>query len=408
MDYHRRLIEDSILERTKHYPVTAVLGARQVGKSTLIDNLFKERIQTVVFDPVQDIANARADPDFFLQNHPPPLFLDEIQYAPEVLAALKRRVDRFPDDRYIISGSQNLSVLRSISESLSGRVSIAHLWPLSFRESRKNIERQSILRKWLASGKDAVSGSIQTPQPVFDQIWRGGYPKLLALPDQLIPDYWASYMQTYIERDVRTVANIGSLQTFGRFFGLLAAYSAQEINHTQLGRELGVDRKTALQWTEIAEATYQWVSIPAYSRNAVKRVAGKRKGYFTDTGFLCYLQRISSPAALANHPFAGRLFKSWVVLEILKSFQNWPISPALYHYRSYAGAEVDLVLEIDGTLFPIEIKSKSNPDRHDTSGIRSFKECFPQERIADGLIICAIDKPTMITDNILAIPWWLI
>ena len=409
MKYKNRLLEKKLVELFKYYPVVAVLGARQVGKSTLVENLFRDRIRTVVFDPVVDVGNAREDPDFFLQNIIPPVFLDEIQFAPELLSSIKRRVDQEKKNGlYILSGSQNLAVLKNISESLAGRVAILHLLPMCHRELTQEAA-PSFLEKWL-SGEQVDLREVKTrePEPVFPYIWRGSYPKIMELPDSLVSGYWESYLQTYIERDVRTIANIGSLQTFGRFIGLLAAHSSQEINHTQLGRELGVDRKTALAWTEIAQATFQWFTIPAFSRNPIKKIAGKEKGYFSDTGFLSYLQRISSSEAIGSHPLKGSLFETYIAMEMLKVFHSWPLKPNLYHFRSYSGAEVDLVVELNGRLFPIEIKAKSNPTRKDTKGFASFRACFPHERIQQGLVICSIEKPQQLSEDAVAIPWWII
>jgi len=419
MEYRHRLLEARLEELFQYYPVVAVLGARQVGKSTMVENLFRGRAKTVVFDPVVDVGDAREDPDFFLQNNPPPVFLDEIQFAPELLASIKRRVDREKkNSRYIISGSQNLAVLRSISESLAGRVAVLRLYPMTRRETlglvspgfRGRISNPSpfFLEKWLANGVfDVDSGGKEAP-PAFTFIWRGCLPGIMELPDHLVSGYWESYLQTYIERDVRLVANIGALQTFGAFVGLLAAYSSQEINHSHLGRELGVDRKTALAWTEVAQATFQWLTIPAFSRNPVKKIAGKSKGYFVDTGFMCYLQRIGSPEAIGSHPLKGSLFETGIVMEIIKIIQSWPLKPNLYHFRSYAGAEVDLILEMNGRLWPIEIKAKSNPNRNDVRGINAFRKCFPAEDIGPGLIICSVEEPRRLTEDAVAIPWWIL
>lgn len=409
MKYKHRLIEKKLAELFQYYPVVAVLGARQVGKSTLVEHLFKDTLSTVVFDPVVDVGNARQDPDFFLQNTVIPVFLDEIQYAPELLASIKRRVDtERQNSLFILSGSQNLSVLREISESLAGRVAIVHLWPMCRKEINE-VHGTNFLEQWITGGKISLSSLHKSKSgPVYPQIWRGGYPKIMTLPDHLVPGYWQSYMQTYIERDVRTVANIGSLQSFGKFIGLLAALTAQEINYNQIGRELGVDRKTALAWMEIAEATYQWISIPAFSRNPIKKIAGKRKGIFTDTGFACFLQKISAPEVIGSHPMQGRLFETFVFMEIIKNLQQIPMVPHIYHFRSYSGAEVDLILEINGTLFPIEIKAKSNPNRKDIRGFAALRDCFPNERIHDGLLICSVEEPHKLSDDVLAVPWSLI
>ncbi|MEA3347798.1 MAG: ATP-binding protein [Pseudomonadota bacterium] len=409
MNYKHRIIEAKLDELFHYYPVIAVLGARQVGKSTLIENLFRERVDTVVFDPVVDIGNARQDPDFFLQNLKQPAFLDEIQYAPELLSAIKRVVDRKKlNGLYILSGSQNFAVLKDISESLAGRVAITHLWPMSRNEMAGN-EMTGFIEKWLTEERiDLRDWQKNESEAVYPRIWRGGYPGTMNLPDHLVSGYWSSYLQTYIERDVRKIANIGSLQSFGRFIALLAALSAQEINHNQLGRELGIDRKTALAWTEIAQATYQWLSVPAFCRNPIKKIAGKEKGFFTDTGLLCFLQKISAPEVIAGHPLHGRLFETYICMEIIKNLQKLPMVPNLYHFRAYSGAEVDLVLELNGKLYPIEIKAKSNPTRKDVRGFASFRECFPKEKIHDGLLICAIEQPQKLSENVVAIPWWLI
>ena len=363
MHYYPRLIEPFLRQLFSHYSIVAVLGARQVGKSTLVSHLFDEPLRTVVFDPAEDIGQARQDPDFFLQNNPSPLFLDEIQYAPELLSALKRKVDRdSKKGQYIISGSQNLAVVKNISESLAGRVAIIELMSMSFRELKQRLDHPSFLGKWIESGGQVAEvDSLDTPPAWYASIWRGGYPGLLELPDELVQNFRQSYIQTYVERDIRSVASVGDLHLFGRFFALLAAYSAREINPAEIGRELGIDRKTAISWKGIAEATYQWTEVPAFTRNATKRVASKRKGYFTDTGFICYHQRLASPNAIAGHPLQGQLIETWTAMEIFKAVQSWSTQPNFYHYRSHGGAEVDLVLEQDGLLFPVEIKSKAFP-----------------------------------------------
>mgnify|MGYP000856178396 CR=1 FL=1 len=411
MDYLSRTMETRILELTRYFPVVAILGARQVGKTTLVAHLSIEGLTTVTFDPVQDVGGARTDPDFFLQNRRPPLFLDEIQYAPELLASIKRQVDRERrPGQFILSGSQNLSVLKSISESLAGRVAVVELLPMSFAELHRDPARKGVLDAVVGGDEKAMdavrhAGSANCPG-LFDAVVRGGFPGVAALPPHLWDTYFASYRQTYIERDIRTVSGVSSLQTFGRFFGLLSALTAQEINRAQLGRELGVDNKTAAAWVDIALSTYQWHEIPAYSRNAIKRIAGKPKGYFVDTALACHLQRISGASHLEDHPLAGNLFETFVVSEIMKRIAVWPTPPGLYHYRTYAGAEVDLILERNGTLHPVEIKMTANPSRRDLWGIDSLKETFPRVRFGGGLLICAVPDVMPLREDVTAVPWW--
>jgi predicted AAA+ superfamily ATPase len=416
MKYHSRSLESTIQSLCTHFPVVAVLGARQVGKSTLVKHLFGSEYEVVVFDPVQDIEQARAEPDLFLANHPGRLFLDEVQYAPELLASIKRRVDRSGEaGQFILSGSQNLAVIKNISESLAGRVAIVELHGLSFAEI-KGTAASGRLLDWVDGAQRAGGGDQRSeispqggePPPWYATIFRGGLPGTLALPDALLPRFFSSYLQTYVERDIRTVADIGNLQLFSRFFRLLGALSTTEINASQVGRDLDIDRRTAIAWKSVLESTYQWTEIPAFSRNPVKRVAGKSKGVFSDTGMLCHLQRITSPEMIASHPLQGRIIETWVITEILKICSVWNTMPGFYHYRSAGGAEVDLILELNGRLFPVEIKSKAHPSKKDAGGIKSFRQAFPNEDIADGLLVCAAAQPYRISEHVMAMPWHML
>lgn len=405
--YHTRLAEGRLRELWSHFPVVAVLGARQVGKTTLIQHVLGPEIKTIVFDPTQDVGGAREDPELFLQNHPPPLFLDEIQYAPELTAAIKRWVDARPQSgQYVISGSQNLMVLGGLAESLAGRVAILDLPPMAGAELHHR-SGDDLLARWVRGREPG--GEASFPPPAWSPaLWRGGYPGLIALPDSLVQTALESYVRTYIERDVRTLAAVGDLQLFGRFFGLLAAYTACEVNASQLGRDLGIDRKTAIRWLSVAEAMYQWLEVPAFTRNPVKRISGKNKGYLTDTGLVCFHQRIPDPDQIPRHPLYGRLVETWVVMEIVKRSQVWPTRPALWHYRSHGGAEVDLILEWGGRLFPVEIKAKSHPARADGRGITAFRNAHPELDIAPGLIVCAVPEPQRLAPDLYAIPWWML
>lgn len=409
VDYHRRLLENRVVEAFNHFPVVVLLGARQVGKSTLVRQLLGDRLRTVVFEPVQDVGQARSDPDLFLRNHPEALFLDEVQYAPELLASVKRRVDQEGGPgQFVLSGSQNLSLVKGVSESLAGRAAILRLLPMSRAELTEQLDGD-FLAEWVRGRTPASSAAPGTRAPPwYSAIWRGGYPKLLSLPDSLVGTFFESYVMTVVERDIRTLAGIGDLQLFGRFFGLLGGLTGCEINASQLGRDLGLDRKTVQHWLSIAEATYQWMEIPAFTRNAVKRVSGRHKGYLTDSGLACWHQRVPGPDVIAGHPLQGQLIETWVVNEIVKRCRCWQVGPTFYHYRSHGGAEVDLVLEWGGTLYPIEVKAKSHPRAEDGRGIRAFRRAFPGENMAPGLIVSAADEPIWLDEDLYTVPWWLL
>ena len=408
MDYRARHAEHKLLEYARYFKAVLLTGARQVGKSTLLQHALPGA-RVLVFDPLQDLYGARSDPDLFLDSFAPPLVLDEIQYAPELLPALKRRMDS--SDRpgqYFLSGSQNLAVLESVAESMAGRVGILELAGMTLPELLHRGDQQGWLPVYLHRPSellDVVRGTCYEAGRLTRVLWRGSLPGLLDLPDRVVPDYLRSYVQTYVERDIRALHDIRSLADFGRFLALNAALTAQEIKDSQLGRDIGVSPPTAHRWRELLVNSYQWMEIPAYHGNTVKRISGKRKGYLRDTGLACSLQRLSSPEALLVSPLLGALFETWVVNQINRQFIHLPLPPQAYHWRTASRAEVDLVLEYDGRLHPIEVKCKTAPNRHDTRGLRAFRETYGSERVMPGLLIHAGSEAFWLDRHTMALPW---
>jgi predicted AAA+ superfamily ATPase len=411
--YKNRAISPKVRQLVDHFPVVVITGARQVGKTTLINHLFPG-FDKVVFDPVQDIENARAEPDLFLDNHPAPLVLDEIQYAAEVVPSLKRRVDLgCKSGSYILTGSQQWEILKTISESLAGRAAFVDLEGFSLAE----ISEDTADPDWLSCWLNDAEGFIKQPpvrreitRTLVEQLWRGWLPAADTIPLDLMPAFHEGYMRTYIERDVRQHAEVEDWQRFGRFVQLSAAMNGREINYSQLGRDISITPQTAQRWLSILKATFQWFEVPAFSGNAIKRLSEKPKGYLADCGFACYLQRISSPAALAGHPQLGALFESAVAAEIRKMSSLLGTSPMLYHWRSHGGAEVDLILERDGILFPVEVKLTANPSRKDARGIQAFRATYRELNIAPGLVITPGSSTnskalTKISDHDYALDW---
>lgn len=415
MNYKNRHLERKILQYREVFPALLITGARQVGKSTLLSQLLGGELPHIVFDPVIDIGNARQDPEFFLAQHPPPIILDEIQYAPELLPVLKRRIDR--DERpgqYFLTGSQNLALLRDISESLAGRVVVLDLGPLTLAE-RCGLGAQG-QAPWLQVLLDAAGAlpdfssnkRIEREAPyatVFEVLWRGGYPRTLDLDSALLAEVMQSYVRTYVERDIRTLANVQDQQQFSRFLALCAALTAQEINHSQLGREVGVTPQTAARWLGTLKATYQWLEVPPYHGNTIKRISGKPKGYFTDTGLAAFLQRISSPQALSGHPLLGALFETHVVMDLCRQFSRLDLAPQIHHWRTHGGAEVDLLLERDGICWPLEIKCKTRITPGDARGIAAFRATYPSLRQGPGLIIAPVEQVSRLRDEVLVVPY---
>jgi predicted AAA+ superfamily ATPase len=240
---------------------------------------------------------------------------------------------------------------------------------------------------------------------LFDRVWRGGFPRLLDLANDVLPDMFSSYLRTYVERDIRVLLDLEDQQLFSRFFALCAALTAQEINHSQLGREIGVTPQTAARWLAMLKTTYQWVEIPPFHGNVIKRVSGRSKGYLADTGLAAFLQRISSPQALAAHPLQGALFETHLVQDILRQMNLTAMPPRVYQWRSHGGAEVDLILERDGAFAPIEIKSKAQITPADARGIMAFRKTYSHLRQAVGCILAGVEQTFELPERVLVVPY---
>ncbi len=390
------------------FPVVVVSGARQVGKSTLLKHVLPEW-DMVVFDPATDVGNARRDPDLFLDNHPTPVVLDEIQYAPELVAAIKRRVDRNRQaGMYVLTGSQQWSVLKSVSESLAGRAVFLDLEGFGLSEIAEGGCDEHWLKRYL-DAPDAFVASpperLPSPRPVYEQLWRGFLPEADSLEADWIGEFYRAYLRTYIERDVRLISDVSDWQQFGRFVQLVAALTAQEVNYSQLGREISVTPQTAQRWLATLRATFQWFEVPAYHGNTIKRISGKSKGYIADTGLACSLQMISTPQTLSGHPMTGALFESAVIAEVRKLSATLATPPNLYHWRSHGGGEVDLLLERDGRIYPIEVKLNSHPSRKDARGITALRDTYPKQNIAPGLVIAPTGQFIRLSKTEYALPW---
>ncbi len=406
--YIKRFLGKRINKLFHNFPCVVLTGARQVGKSTLLRHLFPD-IPCIVFDPIHDIQNARQDPELFLNNNLPPLILDEIQYAPEVVPVLKRRIDKQRQPGlYILTGSQQWGILKQISESLAGRAVLCQLEGFSLGEISEQQPKISWLERWLSNPSQFMHLSKERLNPsstLFEQLWRGFFPEAQFLSLDLIPDFHFSYQGTYIEKDIRLLGDIADLQLFGRFVRLAAALTAQEVNYSHLGRELGLNPQTAKRWLSLLVQTFGWFEVPAFSNNAIKKVSSKPKGYFSDTGQVCFSQMISSKEALGGHPLWGAIFETAVVSEIRKLSALIPTPPRLYHWRLHSGAECDLILERDGVFYPIEIKAKTRPSSHDARGITAFREKHSHLKVEKGIILAPSEESYAVTEHVMTVPW---
>ncbi len=414
MRYHHRLIEPKLQSYANSFACTLVTGARQVGKSTLLEHIYGATHRSFVFDPVQDLFGVKDDPDLFLLNNPPPLILDEIQYVPELVPALKRFVDRERrPGMYLITGSQQWHVMKDLAESLAGRVAILDLPAFSFQEIA-DVAGLGWINRWLEkvpagveAGLEALSGCSSRGLSATEAIWRGGFPEVQTLSDDIIPGWMQGYVSTYLQRDVRTLLETRDETQLAAFLALCASLTAQECNYSQLGRDIGLSSPSAKRWIGVLRGTYQWFEVGAFAPNHIKRLSGKPKGYLADTGLACFLMRLSSPRAVQGHPAFGALFETLVVTECWKQLQQLPLVPTLYHYRQHSGSEVDLVIERDGMLFPIEIKASSRARPADGRSIENFRDKVG-DAVQPGLVIYAGTEVLRLGRACAAVPFDLI
>ena len=336
-----RDLASSLLRASRHFPAVTLTGPRQSGKSTLCRALFSEKPYANLEAP--DVrAFAADDPRGFLAQFPQGAILDEVQRTPELPSYLQGLIDEDPQPgRWILTGSQNLALLESVSQSLAGRSAVLHLLPLA---------RSECIR------------FSRYPQSLEEALLTGGYPRIF--DHELDPADWLrSYVATYVERDVRLISNIGDLALFQRFVELCAGRTGQLLNYSSLASDCGVSQPTAKAWLSVLETSFIAFRLPAFHSNQRKRLVKMPKLHFHDTGLACWLLGVRSADQLRSHPLRGALFESWVVSEVLKHRKNRGLDGGLSFYRDKDGVEVDLVVEDAGRLTLIEAKSSATASR---------------------------------------------
>ncbi|OFV86744.1 MAG: AAA family ATPase [Acidobacteria bacterium RBG_16_68_9] len=331
----RRTLAAKLRALARTFPTVTVTGPRQSGKTTLCRATFPGKAYVSLEAP--DVREyALRDPRGLIAEHVGGAIFDEVQRAPELLSYLQGEVDERPTaGRFILTGSANFALLQSVSQSLAGRTGLLQLLPLSLEEVRRFPER---------------------PEELFTLLWQGAYP---ALYDRGVPpgDWFAAYVGTYVERDVRQILNVTDLATFQTFLRLCAGRSAQLLNASALGADAGVTHNTARAWLAVIEASYLALRLPPFHANIRKRLVKAPKLHFYDSGLLCYLLGITRPEQLREHPLRGAIFESWVVSEIVKARANLGLAPNLSFYRDRKGLEVDAVLDRGTELVAVETKS---------------------------------------------------
>ena len=344
----------TLLQMAQGFPVLAITGPRQSGKSTLARSAFPA-LPHVNLEDHDTRSLALADPRRFLSRFSSGAIFDEVQRAPALLSYLLGVVDASPQmGRFVLTGSQQFGLLDSISQTLAGRVGMLTLLPLAHSELLAAEATSSSTCASKSSSTSTTAAWLKLEQ----RLWRGGYPALHAQHRRPDPLHWfAAYVSTYIERDVRQLLNITNLLTFQRFLMMCAARSAQLLNLNSLASDCGISQPTARQWLTVLQASHILTLVPPYFKNFGKRLVKTPKLYFLDTGLLCHLLRITSAEDLQVHAARGAVFETWVVAETLKHRHNRGLSPDLYFWRDSHGLEMDLVFEHGGRLQGVECKS---------------------------------------------------
>lgn len=382
--YITRSLTPVLKKSVAEFPAVVLTGPRQSGKTTILKHLFGDTHAYVSLEPPDIRAAAVEDPRGFLEMYPPPVIFDEVQYAPNLMPYIKERIDadRNRSGQYILTGSQNLLMIEKITESLAGRTAILRLLPLSRRESEGHPHAEL---PWEGSTQN-VRGSNNSYQQIWLTFLRGSYPELVANPKRDSHLWHAGYVQTYLERDVRTIRQAGDLSQFQIFFRALAARSAHLLNLSDLSKDLGVALNTVKSWLSVLEATYQVIILRRYFANVGKRLVKTPKVYFTDVETLCYLTGLKDPRYAASGPMGGAIMETAVLSEIVKTLTHRGIEPHVYFCRTSAGVEVDIVVESAGKLIPIEVKLSATPRPQMTSSIKTFRKDFA-EKAASGCIV---------------------
>lgn len=351
-----RTMSKAIFRAMKTFPAIVVTGPRQSGKTTLLKMLFAPSHKFVTLEDPDIRIRAKEDPIGFLEHYTPPVIIDEIQYVPELLSYIKTRIDeKRKPGQWLFTGSQHFTLMQGISQTLAGRVAVLSLMPFSYAERAGRGQTSLLVSEWLTEiNPDMVN---KDTLPVSELILRGNYPEI-ASKRSIDRQLWCgSYIATYLERDVRNLAQIGDLSQFEKFLKLCAVRTGQLLNLSELAKELGMSVPTVKRWLSILETGYQVYLLSPYYKNIGKRLIKSPKIYFNDTALASYLLGLHSKEALMNSPNFGNLFETMVVTDVLKRFLNSGQMPSLYYLRTRDGLEVDLAVEYELKLHLMEIKS---------------------------------------------------
>lgn len=399
-------MEDVISDLTKEYSCILITGPRQVGKTTMLEHLDKSR-KKVTLDDLQEKNLARTDPEMFLKLHKTPILIDEVQYAPELFAYIKIAIDNGAEPgSFWLTGSQSYKLMKLAQESLAGRIAILNLTTLSQNELYSDLSVKPFEVSLDSLTERSNNKKAANIEEIFERIWKGGMPGLASGKFTNRDIFYSSYLQTYLSRDVKDEISIKDDSQFIDFLRAVACRAGQELNIHSIAIDVDVSDDTAKRWLSLLEKSEVIFYLHPYSNNLLKRVVKTPKLYFFDTGLVCYLTKYSNAEILQNSAINGAILENYIVAEIRKSYLNSGKEMFMYYFRDKDQREIDLVLENNGVLHPIEIKKSSNPTQ---SMVKNFdvlkKSALP---VGQGAIICMKDNLSALDKDTLIIPVWCI
>ncbi len=365
--YLTRTLENWFKKASRQFPVLLVTGARQVGKTTFLRHASEPERTYVTLDDPLVLALAKSDPALFMQRFPPPVLIDEIQYAPELLPDIKMACDqRRTPNLFWLTGSQQFQMMRGVSESLAGRVGVLQLLGFSRREL---LGRGEISRPFLPLPEETETSSTLDLMELYRLIWLGSFPAIASGEQGERDLFYSSYIQTYLQRDIRDLARVGDEMAFLRFLRAAAARTGQLLNMADLARDADVAFNTAKSWLSILQASGIIYLLEPYHSNLTKRLVKTPKLYFLDTGLCAYLTQWSTPETLESGAMSGAILETWIIGELLKSYWHNGRQAPFFYYRDKDKKEIDLLIIQDGTIYPLECKKSASPGLGD---IRHF------------------------------------
>ena len=407
MSYIKRDIESKIISLTKEYPCILITGPRQVGKTTVLHHLMASDRNYVTLDDLEERKLAKTDPALFLQMHDLPLFIDEVQYAPELFSYIKIAIDNgAAPGSFWLTASEAFRTMGLAQESLAGRTAILHMPSLSQHEIYGSGVNTPFSVEIRGLKSRRVTGTVTNIEGIYQRIWNGSLPGYVSGKFTDRDVFYFSYLQTYIDRDVSELVALTDKLLFQDFVRAAACRAGQMLNVHDIAQDVGVSDDTAKRWLQVLEKSDIIFYLRPYSNNLLKRTVKTPKMYFFDTGLVAYLTRYSSPEILQNGAINGAILENFVVAEILKSYQNNAQDCLLWYYRDKSSNEIDMVIENDGQLHPLEIKRSVNPGSELTGAFSILdKGSVPR---GTGAILCMRPELSAINAENYIVPVWMI